>query len=241
MAHSGPQWTPQHTGNKASLRSSDREVSARSGKSSRLRERHPTRNSGYATTSSMPGALVEGDVGGSHQIVSRKRNDGEQPPSRPGHWCLIVTSAHGFILPARVPSRYTAQSGRRFWLDGGSGHHSILVHLQKTPFSPTQPLIRPRLFPIWKRFPWIAFTRCRYCLPFTLHSTMSPALTVTVSTGSTVQGVPAQPLHHGGHDAPTPKRLRQPVADLGPVGLADLEPSEPQPPIRASSLVRMAK
>src|SRR5262245_22466423 len=39
--------------------------------------------------------------------------------------------------------------------------HSILVHLPKMPFSPTQPLIRPRLFPIWKRLPWIAFTRCR--------------------------------------------------------------------------------
>src|SRR5262249_7498774 len=47
--------------------------------------------------------------------------------------------------------------------------HSILVHLPKMLFSPTQPLTRPRLFPIWKRFPWIAFTRCRYCLPFTLE------------------------------------------------------------------------
>jgi hypothetical protein len=28
------------------------------------------------------------------------------------------------------------------------GTHSILVHLPKMPFSPTQPLTRPRLFPI---------------------------------------------------------------------------------------------
>ena len=38
-----------------------------------------------------------------------------------------------------------------------------------------------------------------------------------------LEGVLARSLHHGGHDAPAPKRLRQPVADLGSVGLTDLE------------------
>ena len=41
-----------------------------------------------------------------------------------------------------------------------------------------------------------------------------------------LEGVPADPLHHGSHDAPAPTRLRQPVPDLGQVGLADLEAVE---------------
>ncbi len=36
----------------------------------------------------------------------------------------------------------------------------------------------------------------------------------------------AQSLNKGGHDAPAPKRLRQPVADFASVGLADLEAVE---------------
>src|SRR5262249_57568766 len=81
-------------------------------------------------------------------------------------------------------------------IGGGQGvahagvRHSIRVHLPKMPFPPTQPLTRPRLFPIWKRFPWIAFTRCRYCLPLTLHSTMSPTWRVAGATGSTVHSWP---------------------------------------------------
>ena len=41
-----------------------------------------------------------------------------------------------------------------------------------------------------------------------------------------LKGVLAQPLNNGGHDAPAPIRLRQPVADLGSVGFADLEAVE---------------
>ena len=41
-----------------------------------------------------------------------------------------------------------------------------------------------------------------------------------------LEGVLAHPLNNGGHDAPAPERLRQPVPDLGPVGLADLEAVE---------------
>src|SRR5215468_9636564 len=37
-----------------------------------------------------------------------------------------------------------------------------------------------------------------------------------------LEGVPARSLNNGGHDALAPTRLRQPVPDLGPVGLADL-------------------
>src|SRR5262245_2137426 len=38
-----------------------------------------------------------------------------------------------------------------------------------------------------------------------------------------VESVPAQPPDNGGHDAAAPVWLRQPVADLGAVGLADLK------------------
>src|SRR5207302_256496 len=41
-----------------------------------------------------------------------------------------------------------------------------------------------------------------------------------------LEGVPAHLLDNCGHDAPPPMRPRQPVADLGPVGLADLEAVE---------------
>src|SRR6516162_2189025 len=39
-----------------------------------------------------------------------------------------------------------------------------------------------------------------------------------------LKGVPADSLHDGSHDVPSPERLCQPVTDLGPVGLADLKP-----------------
>ena len=41
-----------------------------------------------------------------------------------------------------------------------------------------------------------------------------------------LEGVPARSLNNGGHDALAPIRLRQPVPNLGPVGLADLEAVE---------------
>src|SRR5262245_55363678 len=44
------------------------------------------------------------------------------------------------------------------------------------------------------------------------------------------EGVPAQALHHGGHEAPAPIRLRQPVPNLGPMGLAGLEAVEAAAP-----------
>ena len=53
------------------------------------------------------------------------------------------------------------------------------------------PALPPRFLGIAPgRTSWIAFTRCRYCLPFTLHSTMSPTLSVEGTTGSTVQSWP---------------------------------------------------
>src|SRR4051812_46412952 len=57
-------------------------------------------------------------------------------------------------------------------------------------FPETHPLIRPRLFPIWNRSPWIALTRCRYWRPFTLHRTMSPTFRDAGAIGSTVQSCP---------------------------------------------------
>src|SRR6516165_5236282 len=38
-----------------------------------------------------------------------------------------------------------------------------------------------------------------------------------------LEGVLARSPNNGGHDASAPIRLRQPVANLGPMGLADLE------------------
>src|SRR5262249_26334630 len=38
-----------------------------------------------------------------------------------------------------------------------------------------------------------------------------------------LEGVPAHALNHRGHDAPPPKGLRQPVADLGSMGTPNLE------------------
>ncbi len=37
-----------------------------------------------------------------------------------------------------------------------------------------------------------------------------------------LEGVLAHPLSNGSHDAPAPKRLRQPVTNLGTVRLSDL-------------------
>jgi hypothetical protein len=68
--------------------------------------------------------------------------------------------------------------------------HSIRMHFPKIEFGPTQPLIRPRLLPIWKRPFAIALTRCRYSLPATLHKTISPTLSVATLTGATVHSWP---------------------------------------------------
>ena len=64
------------------------------------------------------------------------------------------------------------------------------MHFPKIPLGPIHPFTKPLLFPIWKRLPLIALTMCRYSLPRTLQSTMSPTESVEESTGATVQSWP---------------------------------------------------
>src|SRR5262249_37925962 len=64
------------------------------------------------------------------------------------------------------------------------------MHLPKIECGPIQPLMPPRLLPIWKRSPWIALTMCRYSAPCTRQSTMSPTASCAGSTGATVQSRP---------------------------------------------------
>src|SRR5262245_21671980 len=67
---------------------------------------------------------------------------------------------------------------------------STFVRRPKIAEAPTHPLMKPRLLPIWKRCPSIAFTRCRYSAPRTLHRTMSPVRIAVWSTGATVHSWP---------------------------------------------------
>lgn len=58
------------------------------------------------------------------------------------------------------------------------GQSSMLTHLPKMPLCPIQPLMSPRLLPIWNLPPWIAFTMCRYSLPFTSRVWLPPKRSV---------------------------------------------------------------
>ena len=55
----------------------------------------------------------------------------------------------------------------------GTGYGASAISRPKIWRRVIQPLMPPRLFPIWKRSPWIALTRCWNWLPFTRQSTMS--------------------------------------------------------------------
>lgn len=68
---------------------------------------------------------------------------------------------------------------------------STLIHRPKMELRAIQPLIRPRLLPIWNRSPCVAFTKCRYSRPFTLQSTISPtSIGSSAEMGTTVQSCP---------------------------------------------------
>jgi hypothetical protein len=60
-----------------------------------------------------------------------------------GRLAPAVATAFASDVP---PFKVTKGPGQG--LAGAGVRYSILVHLPKMPFSPTQPLIRPRLFPI---------------------------------------------------------------------------------------------